>query len=226
MRAPSLQPSEGWGVFLGRKSARIDYHVRVPVATEVRLLSKSGAVDVRGVARGLLCEVASGRAEVRDCAGEVTVQSRSGSVQVERVQGKLRVESRSGRVRVRAVDGALAVESRSGSVEVSEVAGDAQIMARSGSISMEHMGARLKARSHAGSVRFRGAVRGDMDIEAHAGSITFAVDPAALFFIDAVSDVGSVRSDLPPRRKGGAPPEGGPKVRLRTRAGSIRITRA
>jgi hypothetical protein len=69
-------------------------------------------------------------------------------------------------------------------------------------------------------------VLGDVDIEASAGSIVFAVDPAYPFFIDAESHVGSVRSELPPRPKGSVPQAGGPKVRLRSRAGSIRITAA
>ena len=84
----------------------------------------------------------------------------------------------------------------------------------------------MQAKSRAGSVRFKGAVHGDVDIEAHAGSIVFAVDPAFPFYIDAESHGGSVRSDLPPRAKGDAPQAGGPRVRLRTRAGSIRITAA
>jgi hypothetical protein len=74
-------------------------------------------------------------------------------------------------------------------------------------------------------MRYRGRVCDDMDIEAHAGSITLAVDPDAPFFVDAESQVGSVRSDLAPRRNGGTAAAGGPRVKLRSRAGSIRLTR-
>jgi hypothetical protein len=57
--------------------------------------------------------------------------------------------------------------------------------------------------------------------------IHLAVDPGFPFFIDAESDLGAVRSDLPPRRGGGGSPNGaGPKVRLRTHTGAIRLTRA
>jgi hypothetical protein len=64
-----------------------------------------------------------------------------------------------------------------------------------------------------------------MDMEAHAGSITLAVDPEFPFFLDAETHVGSVRSDLPPRRNGSGPAAGGPRVKLRSHAGSIRLTR-
>ena len=66
---------------------------------------------------------------------------------------------------------------------------------------------------------------GDIDMRAHTGLIHLAVDPAAPFFIDAESDLGAVRSDLPPR-SGGASNGTGPKVRLRTHTGAIRLTRA
>jgi hypothetical protein len=93
-------------------------------------------------------------------------------------------------------------------------------------VSIADVGGRLIVRSRAGSMRYRGAVRDDVDVEAHAGSITFAVDTEFPFFIDAESHVGSVSSDLPPRRNGAGVPSQGPRVKLRTRAGSIRLTRA
>ena len=226
VRAPTLQPSEGWGIFFGHKSARIDYHVRVPRRTAVRVLSKSGTVEIMHTQGVLYCEGSSGKIGINDIEGEVSVVSRSGGLQIEGIKGSLNVESRSGKLRVRGVEGPVTVESRSGTCEIIDITGEVRLTARSGSLAMENIDGRLQARSHAGAVRYRGVVSDDMEIEAHAGSITFAVDPASLFFIDASSDVGSVRSDLPPRGKGAAPPEGGPKVRLRTRAGSIRLTRA
>jgi len=66
----------------------------------------------------------------------------------------------------------------------------------------------------------------DADGRLHLGLIHLAVDPDYPFFVDAESDIGAVRSDLPPRRAGGAPNGTGPKVRLRTHTGAIRLTRA
>lgn len=227
VRAPALRRAEaGWAVLLGHRGSRIDYHVRVPRKTAVRVLSQSGSVQILHTEGVVHTEARSGKLGIEDITGNVTVVARSGSVQIEDVRGDVTVEARSGRLRVRRVQGGVQTDSRSGSVEVEGVAGTARIIASAGSVSASDVEGKLLIRSRAGSVRYRGRILQDADIEAHAGSITLAVDPDFPFFIDAESSVGSVRSDLPPRRGNGAPPEGGPKVRLRSHAGSIRLTRA
>jgi len=227
VRAPSLTTSErGLLAHLGLRASSVDYRVHVPLRTAVRVLSRSGSVRVAGTEGLVHIEALSGRVMIEDVNGDVTLASRSGSVSAERITGDLRANARSGRLVVRHVRGSVEAESRSGSVEVEHVTGGLRISASSGSISLAEVAGRLYVRSKAGSVRYRGAIVDDADIEAHAGSITLAVDPDRPFFIDAESHVGSVRSDLPPRPNGAVPSRGGPRVRLRTRAGSIRLTRA
>ena len=228
VRAPSLRTDEGRGLFtlVGMKSSRIDYHIRVPLRTAVRVLSRSGAVQIMHTEGLVHTEAMSGKVGIEDVKGDVTAVSRSGALTIERVTGNLTVDARSGKVRIKGVSGTLAVEARSGGIEIEDVGGDVRLLSRAGAVSIANARARLYARTRAGSTRYRGRVAGDFDIEAHAGSITLAVDPDYPFFIDAESHVGSVRSDLPPRRNGATPAEGGPRVRLRTHAGSIRITRA
>ena len=98
---------------------------------------------------------------------------------------------------------------------------------KSGPVSIEDAGGKLQSNSRCGPFRYRGRVEDDFDIEVGTGPITLAVDPERPFFIDAESRIGPVTSDLPPRRgaaSGGAVE--GPKVRLRTHTGPIRVTRA
>lgn len=227
VRAPSLRTEEGRGIFgiVGWKSSSIDYLVRMPRKSAVRVLSRSGAIQIARVEGMVHTEALSGRIGVEDVTGDVTAVSRSGSIQIERVAGDLTVDARSGKVRVKAVEGSANIEVRSGSLEVEDVGGDARLLSRAGTMTVANAGGKLYARTKAGSMRYRGRVLDDMDIEAHAGSVTLAVDPDFPFFVDAESHVGSVRSDLPPRRNGAAPAAGGPKVRLRSHAGSIRLTR-
>jgi DUF4097 and DUF4098 domain-containing protein YvlB len=227
VRAPSLRTDEGRGLFamVGMKSSRIDYHVRVPEQTAVRVLSRSGAVHIASVQGLVHTEAMSGRVAVEDVRGDVTARTRSGQLSVERVAGKLAADARSGKVRVKEISGDVEVEARSGSIDIERIGGGLRLSASSGTVSITDVAGKLTARTRAGSFRYRGRVCGDMDIEAHAGSITLAVDPEFPFYIDAESHHGSVRSELP-QRGGGAPPSGGPKVKLRTRAGSIRITKA
>jgi DUF4097 and DUF4098 domain-containing protein YvlB len=227
VRAPSLRTEEGRSIFsiVGWKSSRVDYLVRVPRRTAVRVLSRSGSVQIAHVEGIVHTEAMSGRIGLDDVRGDVTAVSRSGSLSVERIAGDLSVDARSGKVRIKGVAGKAAVEARSGTLEVEDVGGDVRVTSRAGSVSVANVGGKLYARTRAGSMRYRGRVCDDMDIEAHAGSITLAVDPDFPFFIDAESSVGSVRSDLPPRRNGSGPAAGGPRVRLRSHAGSIRLTR-
>lgn len=223
VRAPALQNRSGWpGLFGGR--SRVDYRVIVPERSAVRVLSRSGGVQITHIEGVVHTEALSGKLGVEDVRGDVTVVSRSGSVLIERISGNVKAEARSGRVKLREIDGTARIEARSGTLDIERVSGDLQASAVSGSLNIEDAGARVHARARAGSVRFRGRVVADVDIEAHAGSITFAVDPAYPFFLDAEASVGSVKSDLEPRRGGGPPASGGPKVRLRSHAGSIRVT--
>lgn len=226
VRTPSLQQREGWTALLGRQGTRVDYHVRVPQRTAVRVLSRSGSVQISRVEGVVHSEAMSGKVGVDDVRGNVTLVSRSGGLTAEKIIGDVTIDARSGKVRVRDVAGGVQAEARSGSVEIASVTGDVRLSASSGTVAVEEVCGKLHIRSRAGSLRYRGAVRDDIDIEANAGSITLAVDPAYPFFIDAESRVGSVTSDLPPRRPGAGPSGEGPKVKLRTRAGSIRVTKA
>lgn len=227
IRAPSLPQSEGWS-FWGKRGARVDYNVMVPRRTAVRVLSRSGRITVTGTEGRVHIESGSGRINLGDIAGDIEVVSRSGSITAERVTGDVTLEARSGRIEARRIDGKLGVQSRSGSIEVREVTGDVEIKAHTGSIAIEGARAGVAARAQTGAVRCTGRVGGDITLSAHTGSVTLAVDPSGPpFFLDAESDVGSVRSELPPRRgNAAAPAEGGARVRLRTHTGSIRITRS
>lgn len=228
MRAPSLTTAQGRGllIHLGLRGSRVDYAVQVPRKTAVRVLSRSGSVRIAHVDGVVHTEALSGKIAVEDVTGDVTTSSRSGGVQVERVRGKVTADARSGKLRIREVEGGVEAEARSGTLEIENVSGDVRAIARSGSMTIERCGGKLYARSRAGTMRYRGRVADDMDIEAHAGSITFAADPATPFFVDAESRAGGVHSDLAPRADGAGPGAGGPRVRLRSHAGSIRLTRA
>lgn len=225
VRAPSLPQNEGWSIWGGKRGSRIDYHVLVPVHTAVRVLSRSGGIRVAGIQGRLYLESGSGRCNAADVIGEVTAITRSGAIALERIHGNVNAEARSGRVEARRIDGQATVTARSGVTDVRDIGGDLRVQAHTGQISIERAAARVEARTHTGAIRYQGRVQGDFDVRAGTGMIHLAVDPENPFFIDAESDVGLVRSELPPRRNGGAPATGGPKVRLRTHTGMIRLSR-
>jgi hypothetical protein len=226
VRAPSMPQTEGWSLWGGKRGARVDYTARVPVQTAVRVLSRSGRVQVARTHGRVHIESMSGRVSVEDIEGDVTIVSRSGAIGAERVRGNVTAEARSGRIEMQHIAGDVSIEARSGAADVRDVRGKLKVTTHTGSISIEQAQGAVYARAHTGAVRYRGAVRGDFDMRAHTGLIHLAVDPDYPFYVDAQSDVGSVRSDLPPRRAGSAPNGSGPKVQLRTHTGAIRLTRA
>jgi hypothetical protein len=230
VRAPTLPQSEGWNLWAGRRGSRIDFTINVPRQTAVRVLTRSGAVRIAGTEGRVHLETGSGRAQVDNVRGHVAIIARSGSLQVERITGDLKIDARSGRVDVRRVDGMASIETRSGSTEVRDVTGDLTVQAHTGALTIADAGACVRARTHTGAIRYSGRIEGDFDMAAKTGLIHLTVDPDRPFYIDAESHIGSIRSDLPPRRapgtRAGAPPDGtAPKVRLRTHTGAIRISR-
>ncbi len=225
IRAPGLPQSEGWS-FWGKRGARVEYNITVPVHTAVRALSRSGRVSVAHIEGRVHAESGSGRMTLEDIIGDVAIVSRSGNISVSNVKGLLTAEARSGRIEARDITGKAALQSRSGTIDIRNVSGDLEARAHTGTISIEGAHGSVYARAHTGSVRYSGLIEGDISLSAHTGSVLMAVDPAQPFFLDAESETGTVRSELPPRRgQATQPPARGPKVRLRTNTGSIRITR-
>lgn len=223
VRAPALLRPRPFLFF--SRAPRIDYQLTVPQRSTASISSRSGRVEVENLAGPLEVTARSGRVSVREIGGDTRIASISGSVQVDAIAGSLVIDSRSGGARVSRCRGNVKVHSRSGSLQVEEVGGSLEAETRSGSTSISGVGGALKLTARSGSVRYQGAVGGPFDIDVVSGSVRLAVDPNSRFFLDAESTSGSVRSDLPLRRRaGGAPPRDGPRVRIRTRSGSILLT--
>jgi len=223
IRAPALV----WpGPFFFGRGPRIDYRITSPRATAAHINSRSGRVEVENILGPLEVEARSGRVDTRGIGADTTIVSRSGSVQAENIAGCLAIDSRSGGVQVRRCERDVAVHSRSGSLRVEHVGGSLRADCRSGSLAIAGVGGALTVRARSGSLRYEGPVQGPFDLELMSGSAILAVDRESRFYLDAETMSGSVRSDLPLHRgSAGGPSRGGagPRVRVRTRSGSIRI---
>lgn len=223
IRAPTLL-RQGPLLFFGRGS-RIDYQATVPRATDANIASRSGLVEIEQIKGPLAVDSRSGRVGVREIAGDTRITSRSGTVRAEGIGGSLFVESRSGTVRISGCRRDVEALVRSGTVQIEDVAGDLKIDSRSGMVGLANVGGALTVRTASGSIRYEGPVRGPFDIEVMSGSVRLLLDSDSRFFLDAESSHGGVHSDMPLRRRStvGAPVEGAPTVRVRTRSGSIHI---
>jgi hypothetical protein len=220
-RAPALLRPHPF-LFFGR-TPRVDYLIIVPRGCSASISSRSGRVEVARISGPLEVTARSGRIAVREIGEDVRIASSSGSVQAEAIAGSLVVESRSGSVRVSRCKGNAQVQARSGSVQIEEIAGSLDVQTRSGSTGITDVGGSLRVSAMSGSIRYDGPVRGPFDIDVMSGSARLALDPDSVFFLDAESTNGSVRSDMPIRRSSSAPPKGAPTVRIRARSGSITL---
>jgi hypothetical protein len=209
-------------LFFGR-GPRIEYQLVVPRKCRASITSRSGRVDVEDISGPIELIVRSGKAYAHRIDGDVRVESSSGGTQLEEVAGNVTVDARSGGIRVIGCKGTCTISARSGSLQVEDVAGDIDIETRSGSTTVADAGGAVKLRARSGAVRYDGAVRGLVDIDVWSGAIRMSVDRDSVFFLDAESAHGAVRSDLSVRSKSEPPPADAPTVRVRTRAGGIII---
>jgi hypothetical protein len=219
VRAPALLRPHPFLFF--SRTPRVDYLIIVPRGCTASISNRSGRVEVERISGPLEVTARSGRIAVREIGEDVRLSSSSGGVQAEAINGSLVVESRSGGVRVSRCTGNAQVQARSGSVQIEEIAGSLEVQTRSGSTGITDVGGSLRVSAMSGSIRYDGPVRGAFDIDVMSGSARLALDPDSVFFLDAESINGSVRSDLPLRHSSSAPPKGAPTVRIRARSGSI-----
>jgi hypothetical protein len=227
--------------FFANRGARIDYAVTVPRRTRCRLVSSSGRVEVARIAGPLDVIQKSGRTSVRmvegdtrvvsksgstdveDIGGNLTVQAQSGKISVDRVKRDAKLSGQSGSVKAEHIGGSLVARAQSGRIEVLDVGGNVNLASQSGRVVLVRAGGEIVCHSVSGSVTFEGQALGNVNIATTSGGIHFNVDPTRPFFLDAETVSGSIRSDMPPRKGEGPPPEGAPTVKLRTVSGSIRI---
>ena len=200
IRAPALLRPRPFLFFA--RSPRIEYQLVVPRSCAASIVSRSGRADAEGISGPLELAARSGKGGcAREIGGDVRVNSTSGSTQLESIAGSVSIESRSGSVRVAGCKGACTIAARSGSIQIEDVGGNLDAETRSGSASISGAGGSLKMLTRSGSVRYEGQVCGAFNIEVWSGSIRLAVESDSVFFLDAESAHGAVRSDLPMRSK-------------------------
>lgn len=212
----------GIRIGIGRGAPSINMVARVPRSCAVEAEQRSGPLRISGLGSGLRAESRAGQSQVSDVQGDVVFESRSGTTEIRKIEGDLEVGSRSGRLEIEDVQGHLTLRSRSGSVIVRDVTGELTLDGRSGRIQLEDVRGPVHVRSRAGSVELRGRIQWPVDIEIQSGSVKLAVTRDSAFFMDAETQHGSIRSELPVDYLD-RPPAEAPTVRVRTQSGAVRV---
>lgn len=206
---------ESWtkSLFNGH-SISIDYEITVPKGTDVKATSGSGNVRVEGI------------------SGPLQGNTGSGDVTAAGIQGTSKLETGSGNIQVQNASGTLKLNTGSGDIRVTQsTIGDAQAETGSGNIELDAVQGPLRAETGSGDITAKGMPSADWHLQTGSGSIDLTIPPSTKFSLDAKSDSGSIKTDLPLTMQGdmskqhihGTVNGGGSVVRAESGSGDVRI---
>lgn len=203
---------EGWltGLF-----GSLDVRARLWVPRQYSLVLRASGGDVRvdGITGDVTLETSGGDAAVTRTVGAIDLASSGGNLEIVHVDGDVRVKTSGGNITLRDVFGDVAAKSSGGELELDGVDGAVDLRASGGST----------------SVVFLGDPEGE--IKGSGGSIEVFVRADARFELDAKSSGGGIEVEIPlepvyERSQhvfAGSYGGGGPKLKLRSTGGGIRI---
>lgn len=199
---------------------RILFQITVPQRYNVDLNTSSGGISVA------------------DLDGNVRAKDSAGRLRFGKIKGTVWGHTSAGSIKLTSSDSTVDVKTSSGSIKIGDVAGDVQAQTSSGSIRLEGVGGNVNAKTSSGSIRvaLTGQPREACNLHTSAGSITVTLRPDIAIDVDAQTSAGRVstefavasviRGKVPKNRLKGGINGGGPLLKLRTSAGSIRLQKA
>lgn len=178
-------------------------------------------------------DTAGGSITVGDFQGNVKTDTSGGSIKIGKIEGDVLADTSGGSISLASASGASKLDTSGGSIKVGTVRGPAHLDTSGGSIRVERAEDTVQADTSGGSidVAFTGPIKGPCKLDTSAGGITVHVDSTAAFDLEADTSAGGVTCDLPITVQGrikrdhlsGKVNGGGPRMKLDTSAGSIRI---
>jgi len=212
------------------RSVTVSYEVEVPPAADVRTESDSGATTIRGVGGPVSVRTQSGSIDVHRLGGAATVTTGSGAVTISGVVAALNVTTSSSAISARDIQGNARVRSGSGAIDVvMSGSGAVDVETSSSAIHLRHLRGTLTALSKSGRVTVQGEPKESWSISTASGSVDLSTPDGALMF-DLTSGSGSVdvsgatvQGVVTKHSVSGATGTGGPRVRVHSRSGSIRV---
>jgi len=184
--------------FAYTRSSRVDFEVRVPTETSLRLVSSSGDLAASGVTGTVELRTNSGDIRVEEVNGAVSARSSSGNVtlaglsetgdlEVKTVSGDLVLRdvtadslvahTSSGQIQVEDItlDGALDMENSSGDVTAVGVrAISCRLASVSGDLTLDGCSGPLDLQTYSGAVEVRNAIEAELALGTTSGKIRFS----------------------------------------------------
>ena len=211
---------KAFGIHWNWPPVSVDFVVTVPVRYSAELRTSGGNISVS------------------DLDGTLHARTSGGNIKAGKISGDVDGSTSGGEVSLAEGRSAVHLGSSGGSISVGHAVGPAELRTSGGNLRVESAEGTLVARTSGGDIHavFKGALKGDCDLDTSGGQVRAVVDSNAAFKLDASTSGGSVdakgltitldgsrhRSSLSGDVNGG-----GPELRLRSSGGDIVIeTRA
>ncbi len=207
-----------FGGFFGHWSnpVRLEWNIEVPSSYSVDLDTSGGGIYVS------------------DLKGNVLADTSGGGIDLGNIDGEVKADTSGGSIKLKSATGTASLDTSGGGIHVGTAKAHLNANTSGGSIQVNHAENTVKADTSGGGIEvsFFGPIQGDCDLDTSGGGITVKVDANAAFDLQADTSAGRVSCDLPisnlrSREKdhlSGKVNGGGPRMRLDTSAGSIRIS--
>ncbi len=212
--------------------------VRLPREFNAEVQTAGGSVTAAQLKGDLSLRTSGGSVHLEDLAGKIKGRTAGGSIKARGLTGASELTTSGGSITVEGVTGdRLKVGTAGGSINLRQIETPIEAQTSGGSINVETAASPLRATTSGGSITavLTAAPKAETSLKTSAGGITVTLPAGAAFQLDASTSAGSVRSDFPitttrtssdhDNRSSLSGPAngGGPLLKLRTSAGSIRI---
>lgn len=234
-RGPRGRHGGSWwrSLFGAGERRKFELRVQVPREFNIDVKTAGGGIDIARIAGDVKARTSGGGMEFHDIVGDVDGRTSGGGIDIERCQGTVVVHTSGGGIDARDGEGSLSVKTSGGGIDIVRHRGDVEANTSGGGIHCDAIAGNIDAHTSGGSVRAEMTIRPTRacNLSTSGGSVSVTVPEDAALEIDAATSAGSVDSDLPVTVTGehkrgrlqGIVNGGGPKLRLRTSAGSITI---
>jgi len=210
---------------------RVRFEVAVPRSYNVDLETRGGNISVEDLEGEVRTETAGGNLSFGSIDGTVWGRTSGGSITLEGSSGTAEVHTSGGNIDIGNVDADVHAETSGGSIRIERARGEVRAETSGGNITVEEVGGTIEAHSSGGNVTatITSQPTSDCRLSTSGGSVTVNLASGIGLEIDASTSIGGVSSDfavdgsVSRNAIRGAINGGGPELRLRTSAGSIRI---
>jgi DUF4097 and DUF4098 domain-containing protein YvlB len=212
----------------------VDIRVLVPREFHLDARTAGGSVRVHGLKGDVNSRTSGGSLHFEDLTGRIQGRTAGGSIRGHQLKGPVDVSTSGGSVELDGVaEGPIKAGTSGGSLRLVGIAGPLDARTSGGSIRLESSATPLFATTSGGSIEatLTAVPKEAIELRSSAGGVSLVLPEKSAFQLDASTSAGSVRSEFPVavNESGnrsalkGPVNGGGPNIKLRSSAGSIRI---